>query len=49
MPELPEVQTVVNYLRDDLVGETITAIEPLWEKVLDNFNKSSINKNNNKL
>ena len=47
MPELPEVQTVVNHLRDDLIGETIIEITPLWEKVLDNFNETSFNNNNN--
>mgnify|MGYP001165496340 CR=1 FL=1 len=40
MPELPEVQTVVNYLRDDLVGDTIIGIKPLWDKVLDNFDET---------
>tara|TARA_S200000501_G_scaffold60616_1_gene51125 strand:+ start:2555 stop:3367 length:813 start_codon:yes stop_codon:yes gene_type:complete len=47
MPELPEVQTVVNYIRDDLIGDTIIGIEPLWGKVLDNFSKSLFNKNYN--
>tara|TARA_S200000501_G_scaffold75216_1_gene67029 strand:- start:2154 stop:2966 length:813 start_codon:yes stop_codon:yes gene_type:complete len=47
MPELPEVQTVVNYIRDDLIGDTIIGIEPLWGKVLDNFSKSLFNKNHN--
>ena len=37
MPELPEVQTVVNHIKDDLVGEKIKSIIPLWAKVLHNF------------
>ena len=27
MPELPEVQTVVNYLSDNVLGKTISSIE----------------------
>ncbi len=51
MPELPEVQTVVNYLHDDLIGDTIISIKPLWGKVLENFDQLSINnsKNNYKI
>ena len=37
MPELPEVQTVVNGLKEDLVGDRINCITPIWEKVLSNF------------
>ena len=44
MPELPEVQTVVNHIRDDLIGEELYSIEPLWPKVLHNFVTSDIEK-----
>lgn len=44
MPELPEVQTVVNSIRDDLIGEEIIDIDPIWENVLFNFNRSVFNK-----
>ena len=37
MPELPEVQTVVEHIRPDLLGEQIIGIEPIWPKVLHNF------------
>ena len=37
MPELPEVQTVVNALKDDLVAHRIVHIKPIWPKVLYNF------------
>ena len=33
MPELPEVETVVQYLRPRLEGRTITGFEALWPKV----------------
>ena len=38
MPELPEVQTVADHVKPELVGEHILSVEPVWEKVLDNFN-----------
>tara|TARA_B100001175_G_scaffold195999_1_gene166375 strand:- start:1047 stop:1865 length:819 start_codon:yes stop_codon:yes gene_type:complete len=44
MPELPEVQTVVNHIRDDLIGETLTSVVPKWDKVLHNFTPSDIDK-----
>jgi len=37
MPELPEVQTVANHIRPNLIGKFITGVKPLWEKTLDNF------------
>ena len=37
MPELPEVQTVVEHIRPDLLGEQIIGIKPIWPKVLHNF------------
>ena len=42
MPELPEVQTVVNHIKDDLVGEKIKSIIPLWTKVLHNFTPNDV-------
>jgi|TARA_B100002003_G_scaffold221112_1_gene223893 formamidopyrimidine-DNA glycosylase len=42
MPELPEVQTVVNGLKEGLVGDRITCITPIWEKVLSNFIPSDL-------
>ena len=46
MPELPEVQTVVNHIRNELIGEIITDIKPLWSKVFHNFKSEDLfNKN----
>jgi len=42
MPELPEVQTVVNALKDDLVAHRIVHIKPIWPKVLYNFKPNDI-------
>ncbi|MBH10352.1 MAG: DNA-formamidopyrimidine glycosylase [Candidatus Marinimicrobia bacterium] len=47
MPELPEVQTVVKFLRDDLIGDRINRIKPKWPKVLSNFRPSDISVKNN--
>ena len=44
MPELPEVQTVVNQLRPLLVGERLKSINPVWPKVFHNFTNSKIQK-----
>ena len=49
MPELPEVQTVVDHLRADLVGEKIIAIRPIWLKVLHNFDPNDLFKKNHGL
>ena len=46
MPELPEVQTVVNHIREDLVGEQIIGIESIWPKVLHNFKPEDLIKKN---
>ena len=35
MPELPEVQTVADHVKPELVGEHILSVEPVWGKVLD--------------
>ena len=37
MPELPEVQTVVNQIKSDLLHETVESITPIWPKVFHNF------------
>ena len=37
MPELPEVQTVVNHIRPMIIGERLKKIKPVWNKVLHNF------------
>ena len=37
MPELPEVQTVVNQIRSGLVNAKIDSLTPLWPKVFHNF------------
>ena len=42
MPELPEVQTVANHIRPDLIGKYIIGIEPLWTKTLDNFSPDDL-------
>ena len=39
MPELPEVQTVVNQIRSDLLHEKVKSITPIWPKVFHNFTK----------
>mgnify|MGYP001293565904 FL=1 len=43
MPELPEVQTVANHIRPDLIGKYIVGIKPLWTKTLDNFSSDDLN------
>ncbi len=48
MPELPEVQTVVNHIRGDLVGKKIIDIIPLWEKSLHNFKPNDLSIKNKK-
>ena len=42
MPELPEVQTVVDYIRKDLLEEEIMHIDPVWPKVLHNFDPEDL-------
>ena len=49
MPELPEVQTVINSIRPDVIGRDIISCELLWGKVIYNipqheFHKNIINK-----
>ena len=39
MPELPEVQTVVNYIKPLCVGKKLVRVKPVWSKVLHNFNE----------
>ena len=39
MPELPEVQTVVNQIRSDLLHEKVKSITQIWPKVFHNFTK----------
>jgi formamidopyrimidine-DNA glycosylase len=46
MPELPEVQTVVNHIRGDLVGKKILGIIPLWKKSLHNFKPNDLSGEN---
>ena len=46
MPELPEVQTVVNHIRGDLVGKKILGIIPLWKKSLHNFKPNDLSGKN---
>ena len=45
MPELPEVQTVVNGLKPMITGKKIIRIKPIWHKVLENFNESIFENN----
>ena len=40
MPELPEVQTVVNGIKPMVIGKKIIRIKPIWHKVLENFHES---------
>ena len=44
MPELPEVQTVVNHIRPMIIGKRLTTIRPIWEKTLHNFNVEDIDR-----
>ena len=37
MPELPEVQTVVNQIKSGLLNAKVDSITPLWPKVFHNF------------
>jgi len=43
MPELPEVQTVVNHIRPTCVGKKLKRIQPVWGKVLYNFKEEDVN------
>ena len=45
MPELPEVQTVVNHIKDELIGETIVDLKAIWPKVFHNFESVDFFKN----
>ena len=48
MPELPEVQTVVNHIRPMIIGKQLMTVKPIWKKTLHNFNEDDIDgKNNN--
>ena len=40
MPELPEVETVVQSIRHKLIGNEFEKIDLRWPKVLFNFSKS---------
>ena len=42
MPELPEVQTVVNHIRPMIIGKRLITIRPIWRKTLHNFNEDDI-------
>ena len=43
MPELPEVQTVVNQIKSDLLHETVESVTPIWPKVFHNFTSGKQN------
>jgi formamidopyrimidine-DNA glycosylase len=43
MPELPEVETVVQSIKGHLLGESFTEIVINWPKTLHNFDKSKFN------
>ena len=46
MLELPEVQTIVNHIKNELIGETIVDINAIWPKVFHNFKSEDFfNKN----
>jgi len=34
MPELPEVETIVNGLREPLIGRTFTGVRVGWENIV---------------
>lgn len=44
MPELPEVQTIVNQLKEKIIGQTITAIDIRLPKMFQGDSKTIINK-----
>ena len=48
MPELPEVQTVANHIKPYVIGKYVLSINPIWDKVLDNFHHQDI-KGRNKI
>ena len=43
MPELPEVQTVADHIKPDLIGKYIIGVDPIWKKVLHNFSAKDLN------
>lgn len=43
MPELPEVETVIRYLRTKIINKTINKIEMYYPKVLQNTNTTEFN------
>ena len=45
MPELPEVETVVQSIRHKLIGNEFEKIDLRWPKVLFNFSKSDFSNN----
>ena len=42
MPELPEVQTVVNQIRSGLLNAKVDSLTPLWPKVFHNFTTEKV-------
>ena len=42
MPELPEVQTVADHVKPEIVDNYILSVDPIWNKVLDNFHSKDI-------
>ena len=42
MPELPEVQTVVNQIRSGLLNAKIDSLTPVWPKVFHNFTTEKV-------
>ena len=42
MPELPEVQTVADHIKPDLIGKKVIGIESIWKKVLHNFSAKDL-------
>ena len=44
MPELPEVQTVVNHLKPLLVNKKIIQVIIFWKPVLRNISQKQLNK-----
>ena len=42
MPELPEVQTVADHIKPEILGNYILSVDPIWNKVLDNFDSKDI-------
>jgi len=42
MPELPEVQTVADHVKPEILGNYVLSVDSIWNKALDNFNPKDL-------